>query len=96
MYDIPPSHASQMSKTGSAVAVDISGHVDRWLQKVQFPSIPSCESKWFGLACASRSGCVPEVVVIELSMLDDLDLLFERDAGCTIEVGVARLVLQKE
>lgn len=80
MYDIPPLHANKLSKTGSAVAVGISGHVVRWLQQIQFASATKYEAECFEFGGALGLSGGPDVVVIDPPVLYDLELLFERDS----------------
>lgn len=46
VYDIPPLRLIKKSEMGSAIAVDIPGHVVGWLQVIQLTSITHCEDQW--------------------------------------------------
>lgn len=96
LFDVPPLRAKKRSKKGSGGVFDIPGHNVQCLQKIQFASIKSYKSEWLEFDGAPGLVGGPEVVFVDLSVLDDLELLFERDARRTRDVVTAKPKLQKK
>lgn len=95
VFDVPPLRANKRSKKDSGVIVDIPSHEGSWLQEVQFASVASCTVEWFTYGSALDSGRGPEVVVVDLRVLDELQLCSNRNDGWTKDVGAAKHELQK-
>lgn len=96
LHDVPPLCASEMSKTGSGIVVDVLGYEARWPRDIQLASTLNCKAEWFELVNALGSGRSTELVVVGRQVLYDLKLLFERNDRWTKDVGSVKLEVQKE
>lgn len=65
------------------------------MQDIQFASIINCKAQWLELGGDSDYGGCLWVVFADLPVLEDLELLFERDTLWTKDVSDAKLELQK-
>lgn len=96
VFDVLRLRANKRYRTGSRTIVDVAAHEVRRLGKIKFASFQRFEFEWreFGGVAGLAGG--GDVIVVDQSVSDDLELLFARDARCTPDVGALKPELQME
>lgn len=94
--NIPPLRAIKRSKSDSVVVVDVPGHELRWFQQIRFSGLTSRNSEWLEFGSTSGLRGVFKVAIVDLSVLNDMDLLANSDAGYSRDVFTFRPKLRKE
>lgn len=80
----------------SCVIVDIRGHEASSLQDIQSASITICEDDWLEFGSVSGLLDGSTVFVVDLPGLEDLQLLFRKNASWKLDVGSAKPEPQKK
>lgn len=88
--------ARKRLKTGSAIIVDVPGLEASLACDVQFASLNMCESEWHEFGGVTDYTAGKDADVVEQTVLKDLELLFERDAGWMQDIGAVNPELQRK
>lgn len=80
VYSVPPLRVDERSNMGSGIVVDISSHEVCFFQDNQSASMTSYEADRLEFGGASSSGGRLKVAVVDPPVLDDVELLVERNA----------------
>lgn len=81
LFHIPMLPVNKRSKKRSGTVLHVPGHEIHWLREIQFVSSLGCKSQWLKIDGAMGSTGRGDVIFARRKVLNDVELLFERDAG---------------
>lgn len=95
VVDVPSLNTNRSSNIGPATIIDVLGHDTFWFRDIQFSRNNSCEAEGREFRRFSDLWDVCNVSVVEQSVLEEIEVLFQLDAVLTYHVIAIKRVVQR-